>query len=259
MPSSIAFSASRTTVGSAHAPPIHPRTSRSGVIRAVAPSLPDDGARRHTTVASTYGSTPRRELRGELQDLRLHAPPALRRLDRLPDLGARKRHVDVLHAERLQRVDHRVDVRGGRADRGRLADALGADRVVRRRRHRLAQLEPRRLDRGRQQVVHEVRADAVAVLVERDQLHRRRAVALGEPAVDLALDDHRVDAHAAVVDRDHALDLPLAGLGVDLDRDRVRAERERQVRRVVVVVAFEARPPCRRGSSCTRRTRRPGS
>ena len=43
VPSSIAFSASRTTVGSAQAPPIQPRTARSGVIRAVAPSLPDDG------------------------------------------------------------------------------------------------------------------------------------------------------------------------------------------------------------------------
>ena len=58
------------------------------------------------------------------------------------------------------------------------------------------------------------------VLVERDQLHRRDAVALGEPAVDLALDDHRVDPHAAVVDGDHPPHLPHAGVGVDLDRHR---------------------------------------
>ena len=66
--------------------------------------------------------------------------------------------------------------------------------------HRLEQLERRRLPRGRDQVVHEVGADAVAVLVEGDPLHRRHREALGEAAVDLALDDHRVDPHAAVVD-----------------------------------------------------------
>ena len=41
--------------------------------------------------------------------------------------------------------------------------------------------------------------------------------ALGETAVDLPLDDHRVDAHAAVVHRHHAPHLPDAGVGVDLD------------------------------------------
>ena len=57
--------------------------------------------------------------------------------------------------------------------------------------------------------------------------------------MDLPLDDHRVDPDAAVVDGHHPLDLPHAGIGVDLDRDGVGPERERQVRRVVVVDAFE--------------------
>ena len=67
----------------------------------------------------------------------------------------------------------------------------------------LADVELGRLPGGRDEVVREVRADAVAVLVEVDQLHRRDRVPLGEPAHDLALDDHRVDPDAAVVDRDH--------------------------------------------------------
>ena len=104
----------------------------------------------------------------------------------------------------VQRVDHRVDDRRRRPDVRRLADALGAERVVRARRDRLAELEVGALERGRDQVVHERRVEAVALLVEGDHLHQRDADALGEAAVDLAVDDHRVDAHAAVVDRDEA-------------------------------------------------------
>ena len=71
------------------------------------------------------------------------------------------------------------------------------------------------------------------MLVERDQLHQRDADAVGEPAVDLALDDHRVDPRAAVVDRDEAPDRDLGRPRVDVDDADVGAERERQVRRVV--------------------------
>ena len=90
----------------------------------------------------------------------------------------------------------------GPADRRALADALGADRVVRAGRDDLVQLEAGRLPRGRQQVVHEVGADAVALGVEGDELHAGHGVGLGQAAHDLALDDHRVDPDAAVVDGD---------------------------------------------------------
>ena len=53
------------------------------------------------------------------------------------------RHVDVANAGVRERVDDRVDVRGRRADRGRLADALRPDRMVRRGRDGLAELELR--------------------------------------------------------------------------------------------------------------------
>ena len=42
------------------------------------------------------------------------------------------------------------------------------------------------------------------LLVERDHLHQRHADAVGQAAVHLALDDHRVDPGAAVVDGDEA-------------------------------------------------------
>ena len=63
-------------------------------------------------------------------------------LHRRPHARRRARHVDVVDPVCLvQRVDHRVDDRRRRADVGRLADALGAERVVRARRDRLAELE----------------------------------------------------------------------------------------------------------------------
>ena len=83
--------------------------------------------------------------------------------------------------------------------------------------HSLAGLPVRRLHRGGQQVVHEVAAVDIAILVVLDLLIKRRSQAHGQPAVDLAFHNHRVDAHAAVVHRHEAADLDLAGAPVDVD------------------------------------------
>src|SRR5262249_52414325 len=53
---------------------------------------------------------------------------------------------------------------------------------------------------------------------------------LGETALDLALDDHRVDPDPAIVDCDEATHLDLGGPGVDVDDADVRATRVGQVR-----------------------------
>ena len=77
-----------------------------------------------------------------------------------------------------------------------------------------------------------------------DDLHQRHADAVGQAAVHLALDDHRVDPGAAVVDGDEPPHLDLAGARVDVHDADVGAEREGQVRRVVgdlgVEVAVDA-------------------
>ena len=69
--------------------------------------------------------------------------------------------------------------------------------------------------------------------VERDDLHQRHPDPVGQAAVHLTLDDHRVDPHPAVVHRDEPAHLDHAGAGVDVGHADVGAERERQVRRVV--------------------------
>ena len=70
---------------------------------------------------------------------------AARRADRLPDALRRGGHVDVAHAQVRERVDDGVPDGRGRADRARFADALGAERVARRRRLRALGLEGRQV------------------------------------------------------------------------------------------------------------------
>ena len=71
-----------------------------------------------------------------------------RRGDRRPHPLGRAGHVDVADAEVDERVDHRVLHRRGGADRPRLADALGAERVERRGRLGVRRLERRHLGRA---------------------------------------------------------------------------------------------------------------
>src|SRR5215208_5385018 len=157
-----------------------------------------------------------------------------------PDLGGRQRHVHVPHAVGRERVHHGVDDRGGRADRRRLGDAPGAERVVGRRCDCLACLPLLRdLHRSGDEVVHEVAVEVVAFLVEFDDLHERGAYALCQAAVDLALHDHRVDADAAIVHRDEAFDLYLSRALVYLHYADVRAEGVGHLGWVVVGHALE--------------------
>ncbi len=113
-----------------------------------------------------------------LRSLHWHPPVASLRsagsrgLHGLPHPRRRQRHIGVPDAERLQRVDDRVDDRGWRTDGGGFADALRADRMVRRRGDGERGLERRHLEGRGDQIVHERTAQAGAVLVERDHLHQ---------------------------------------------------------------------------------------
>ena len=136
----------------------------------------------------------------------------------------------MAHAEVGEGVDHRVLHRGGRTDRARLADALGAQGVDRCGRLHGDELEAGQLGRRDEAVVGQVRRDRVAVVVVPDLLEQGLGRALGQPAVDLALGQQRVEDAARVVDRDEPLQLHLARLGVDLDHGQVGPERERRAR-----------------------------
>ena len=84
------------------------------------------------------------------------------------------------------------------------------------------------LERGeevglRDGVVHHRARHELAAFVVGAVLPERLCDALGDAPVYLAVDDHRVDHLADVVDRDVALERHLAGLGVDVHDGDVRS------------------------------------
>ena len=93
----------------------------------------------------------------------------------------------------------------------------------------------------RHQEVHEASVEQLPVGVVLHPLVERAADALGHPAVDLALDDHRVDQRPAVVHDAVAQHLDLRGVGVGLHDHGVHAVGEGRARRRVVVGALEPR------------------
>ncbi len=169
------------------------------------------------------------------------------------------RDVDMADAEMPQRVDDGVGDRRRRADRGRLADPLRPDRMVRRRGGRLVGLPGRGLDGRREEVVHERPGQVVAQLVVADLLVERRRETHRQAAVDLAVDDHRVDDVAAVVDRHEAADVDLAGPLVDVDDADVARRTGRSGSAGRSSRPPRAPSPSRPGSSCRPRRRSPGS
>src|SRR5436853_5717292 len=62
---------------------------------------------------------------------------------RPPDAFRRQRKIEMHDADRIQRVEHRVGDRGRRSDGTGFADALDAERIDRRRRHRATERELR--------------------------------------------------------------------------------------------------------------------
>src|SRR5262245_32163421 len=134
--------------------------------------------------------------------------------DGAPDLLRRERHVDRADVKRSERVHDGVVDGDRRGDGARLADALDAQRIDGRRRFRRPELEVREevgLGHG---VVHHRSGEKLAALVVGGALPEGLRDSLGDAAVDLAADDHRVDDLAAVVDGDVALEMDLAGLRV---------------------------------------------
>ena len=102
-------------------------------------------------------------------------------------------------------------------------------------------LERRQVIGARHAVVHERAGHELAVLVVDRAFEQRLADALRDAAVHLALDDHRIDQHAEIVDRGPGDDLGVAGFRIDLDLADVAAGREGEVGRIVERALLQAR------------------
>src|SRR5262245_56111234 len=131
---------------------------------------------------------------------------------RRADALRRRRELVDRRAERRERVVDGVDYGDRRADRAALAQTLGpGDRGLR---PCLAvmDLDRRNLARGRRQVVRETRGEDVAALVVDDLLEQCVGDALGDAAVNLAVDDHGIDQPSGILGHQEFLDHDAAGL-----------------------------------------------
>jgi hypothetical protein len=131
------------------------------------------------------------------------------------------------HAQVRQRIDDRVLHRRRGADGARLADALRAERIARRRRLHRVTLERRQLGGRDDCRSPRVGRERIAELVVAHLFEQRLRDALGEAAMNLAIGEQRIDDDAAVVDGDESLHRDVAGVSVDFDHSDVRAEGER--------------------------------
>ena len=99
----------------------------------------------------------------------------------------------------------------------------------------------RRLDSGRDEEVHQRAGGHIALLVIGNFLAHGDGERLGQATMDLAFDDHRVDAGAAIIQRIELADFGGARIDVDLHHADVGAERIGHVRRVIVADRLETR------------------
>jgi len=94
---------------------------------------------------------------------------------------------------------------------------------------------------GGQKEVEQARICQIAGLVIGHFLPHGDRQRLGQPAMDLPFDDHRVDARAAIVKRVEAADLGDTAVDVDMDDADISAERIGHVRRVIITDRLEPR------------------
>src|SRR5579871_5480680 len=124
-------------------------------------------------------------------------------------------------AERPQGVVDGVGDGRRRSNRAAFADAFRAEPCIWRRRLHVDDARRRRLGRAGQKVVGEGRGKRLAGPVEQHFLVERSADTLRESAPYLAVDDQRIDEHAAVLDHDIVEDLDIAEVWIDGHRDGV--------------------------------------
>src|SRR6266545_2189693 len=129
-----------------------------------------------------------------------------------------------LRDARTSRVADRVGDRRGPGGDWRLADAACAEWAVRR-----GVLHQDSLDiwyrvRLWHVIIHKRTGQQLAVLVVDHRLVQPPADTLDHAAVNLALDHHRVECEAHILDGDVLLQRDVAGLGIDLDLRQVNDE-----------------------------------
>ena len=104
-----------------------------------------------------------------------------------------------------------------------LAAAFDAERIGRCRRRMIGERERRHVGRARHGVIHERAAEQLGGAVVNRFLHQRLAEALNHATVKLAVDDHRIEDDAEIVDDGIFRERDVTGFRIDLDFGDVTA------------------------------------
>ena len=161
-------------------------------------------------------------------------------MDRFPDAMRCQRHIEMAYAVGFECVDDGVDHRRRRADRRRLADALGAQRIERRLGDGFVDGEGGKVIGARHGVIHHRAGQQLALLVEDDLFQQCLANALRQAAVDLPLDQQRADARTAIINRVEFAQVDDTGVGIDFDHGDMGAEGVDEVGRAEEIGGFQA-------------------
>src|ERR1039457_4490591 len=162
-------------------------------------------------------------------------------LNQVPNLFGSEWHIDVPHAQVAERIHHRIDDGGRRTDGASLAYAFNAQRIHGRGRTRVGALNPWNHAGLGDGVIHQLAGDELAVVVVDGLFVEGLSEALHDAAVDLSIDQQRVDDVAAIVYGHIAQNLDLAGIAIHLRHYDVRAEGEREVGRLPEARGHQAR------------------
>src|SRR5215813_10044032 len=101
--------------------------------------------------------------------------------------------------------------------------------MMRRRRTSFISLPVGRLNRRRQQVIHKAALQDVTALVVLNLLVKRGPESHRQPAMNLSLDDHRINDVSAIIDSHKPSDLDLARTFIDINHADVTTERIREI------------------------------
>lgn len=161
-------------------------------------------------------------------------------VDDAPDVFAFDGQVNVSDAERRERVNDGVDEAGSGADGSGFTDAFDAHGIHGCGGDGASQFHARNVGSARESVVGEFAADELALGIVDGFFEKNLSDGLDDAAVNLAIDEERIDDVAAVVDGDIFEELDFAGIAVDFDLADVRAERKSEIRRLEKCGGFEA-------------------
>src|SRR5918992_2623193 len=125
---------------------------------------------------------------GSVRSLR----PALRLARQLPEPARLERDLQNLQAGNGQSILHGLREKSADRDGAGLARALGAERVERRSRLLVADLDARHVERRGQEEIHEGGVEELAVVVVDELLVEGIAEPLRDAAVHLAVDEQRI-------------------------------------------------------------------